>query len=149
MDFITGMPEVDDLGSILVVVDRFSKYAVFIAAPQSCTTNAALELFLKHVVKIFGLPKDVISDRDARFTGKFWTCLFKLMGSELKFSIANHPQTNGQMEQIKALLEEYLRHYMTASQKNWVSLLDVAQFCYNLHKLFDTGLSPVELVLGQ
>ena len=129
IDFITGMPEVDDLGSILVVVDRFSKYAVFMAAPQACTANAAAELFLKNVVKIFGLPKDVISDRDAQFTGKFWTCLFKLMGSELKFSTANHPQTDGQTERINALLEEYLRHYVTASQKNWVSLLDAAQFC--------------------
>ena len=86
-----GMPEVDSLGLILVVVDHFSKYAVFMAAPQSCTANAAAELFLKNVVKIFGLSKDVISDRDARFTEKFWTCLFKLMGSELKFSTANHP----------------------------------------------------------
>ena len=71
MDFIMGMPEVDDLGLILVVVDRFSKYTIFMAAPQSCTVNAATELFLKNVVKIFGLPKDVISDRDARFTRKF------------------------------------------------------------------------------
>ena len=77
---------VEGLGSILVVVDRFSKYVVFMAAPQAYTANAAAELFLKNVVKIFGLPKDVISDRDARFTGKFWTCLFKLMGSELKFN---------------------------------------------------------------
>ena len=115
MDFITGMPEVEGLGSILVVVDRFSKYAVFMAAPQACTANAAAELFLKNVVKIFGLPKDVINDREARFTGKFWTCLFKLMGSELKFSTANHPQTDGQMERINALLKEYLRHYMTTS----------------------------------
>ena len=53
------------------------------------------------------------------------------------------------MKQINDLLEEYLRHYLTASQKNWVSLLDAAQFCYNLHKSFATGLSPAKLVLGQ
>ena len=81
MDFITGMPEVDDLGSILVVVDNFSKYVVFMATLQSCTANAATELFLKYVVKIFRLSKDVINDHDARFTGKFCTCLFKLLGS--------------------------------------------------------------------
>ena len=63
------------------------------------------ELFLKNMVKIFGLPKDVISDQDAWFTGKFWTCLFKLMGSELKFSTVNHPPTDGQTERINALLE--------------------------------------------
>ena len=117
IDFITGMPEVDDIGSILVVVDRLSNYAIFMATPQSCTTNAAEELFLIHV-KNFGLPKDVISDRDARFIGKLWICFFKLMGSKLKLSTANHPQIDGQTERINALLEEYLRHYVTASQKN-------------------------------
>ena len=134
--------------SIMVVVDRFSKYAVFIAAPHACTAHEAAELFLNHVVKIFGLPKDIVSDRDTRFTGRFWTYLFKLIGSELKFSTANHPQTDGQTERINALLEEYLRHYVTASQKNWVSLLDSAQFCYNMHRSSSTGMSPAELVFG-
>ena len=48
------------------------------------------------------------------------------MGSELKFSTANNPQTDGQTERINSLLEEYLRHYVTASQRNWFELLDTA-----------------------
>lgn len=68
------------------------------------------------------------------------------MGSELKFSTANHPQTDGQTERMNQLLEEYMRHYVTASQRNWVDLLDVAQFSYNLHKSSATGLSPFELL---
>ncbi len=66
-----------------------------------------------------------------------------------KFSTANHPQTDGQTERINALLEEDLRHYVTASQKNWVDLLDSAQFCYNLHRSSSTGMSPFELATGQ
>lgn len=69
-------------------------------------------------------------------------------GSVLKFSTANHPQTDGQTEWINGLLEEYLRHYVTASQKNWLELLDTAQFCYDLHKSSSTGLSPFELAMG-
>ncbi|XP_044481390.1 uncharacterized protein LOC123207965 [Mangifera indica] len=149
MDFVSGFPKVDGKGSVLVVVDRFSKYAVFIAAPQTCQAHTAAELFFRHVVKIFGLPRDIISDRDARFTGKFWTSLFKMMGFELKFSTANHPQTDGQTERVNALLEEYLRHYITASQRNWVELLDIAQFSYNVHKSSSTGMSPAEVALGQ
>ena len=61
------------------------------------------------------------------------------MGLELKFSTANHLQTDGQTKWINALLNEYLRHYV----------LDAAQFCYNLHKSSTTDLSPAELVLGQ
>ena len=146
MDFITGFPEVKGMRSILVVVDRFPKYAVFIAAPHACTAHVAAELFVNNVVKVFGLPKDVVCDRDARFTGRFWTYLFKLLGTELKFSTANHPQTDGQTERVNALLEDYLRHYVTASQRNWLSLLDVAQFSYNIHKSSATGLSPAEFV---
>src|SRR5262249_23072265 len=55
---------------------------------------------------------------------------------------------DGQTERINALLEEYLRHYVTASQKNWVTLLDTAQFCYNLHRSSATGRSPFEVAMG-
>ena len=100
------------------------------------------------MVKHFGLPKDIVSSRDARFTGRFWVELFNILGSKLKFSTTNHPQTNGQAERINALLEEYFRHYVTATQKNWVDLLDTAQLCYNLHRSSSTGMSPFELAMG-
>ena len=70
------------------------------------------------------------------------------MGSELKFSTANHPQTDGQTERINALLEEYLRHYVTATQNNWVDLMDTARLCYNLQRSSATGMSPFELAIG-
>ena len=148
MDFITGFPKASDCKSIFVVVDRFSKYSVFMAAPEACLAEEAANLFFSHVVKRVGLPKDIVSDRDARFTGRFWVELFKLLGSELKFSTANHPQTDDQIERINALLEEYFRHYVTATQKNWVDLLDSTQLCYNLHRSFATGMNPFELVMG-
>ena len=71
MDFISEFSKVDGMSSVLVVVDHFSKYAIFIGAPSACSADAAAELFFKHVVKYFGLPEDIISDRDARFTGWF------------------------------------------------------------------------------
>ena len=97
MDFIIGFPNVRDFKSIFIVVDKFSKYAVFIPAPNACPEEEATKLFFSNVVKHFGLPRDTVSDRDARFTGWFWVELFKLLGSKLKFSIANHPQTDGSM----------------------------------------------------
>ena len=126
MDFITGFPKVRDFKSIFVVADRLSKYIVFISTPDACPAEETTKLFFSNVVKHFGLPKDIVSDRDTRFTGLFWVELFKLLGSELKFSTANHPQIDGQIEIINALLEEYLRHYVTATKKNWVDLLDIA-----------------------
>ncbi|RVW70701.1 Transposon Tf2-8 polyprotein [Vitis vinifera] len=148
MDFITGFPKVRDFKSVFVVVDRFSKYVVFIPAPDVCPVEKAAKLFFNNVVKHFGLPRDIVSDRDTRFTGRFWVELFKLLGSELKFSTANHPQTDRQTERINGLLEEYLRHYVTATQKNWVDLMDTAQLCYNLQISSVTKMSPFELAIG-
>lgn len=59
-----------------------------------------------------------------------------MLGIELKFSIGNHPQTNGQIERVNTMLEEYLRHYVMATQQNWLELMDAAQLCYNLHRSF-------------
>ena len=71
MDFIISLPKSKGYRSIIVVVDRFSKYATFIAAPKDCTTEEITRLFLKNVVKYWGLLKYIISDQDQRFIGKF------------------------------------------------------------------------------
>ena len=104
---------------------------------------------LRDVVKHWGIPKHIISDRDPRFTGSFWRELFSLLGSELQFSTSFHPQTDGQTERINALLECYLRHYVSANQKDWAKLLDIAQFSYNLQRIEATGRSPFELATWQ
>lgn len=65
MDFIVGFPEVKGMSSVLVVVDRFSKYVIFIPVPNACTAEVVAELISKHVVKLFGLPRDIVSDRDS------------------------------------------------------------------------------------
>lgn len=95
MDFITGFPVVNTLGSILVVVDCFSKYVVLLGAPVHFSTDAAADMFLRGVVKHFGLPIDIISDRDTQFTGRFSLSLIQKLQSKLKFSTTNHPQLMG------------------------------------------------------
>ena len=105
MDLIFGFPKVDDKASIMVVVDKFSKYSFFIAAPELCSSEIAADLFYKYVVKYFGVLVDIVSDRDTRFTGRFWTLVSNMLGAELKFSIANHPRTNGHMEMTNHLLK--------------------------------------------
>ena len=118
MDFITSLPKTKGCGSIMVVVDRYSKHATFIAAPVDCKADEAARLFVKHIVKLWGVPKSIVSDRDSRFTRRFWTELFKMLGTDLKFSTSFHPQTDGQTERINGLLEMYLRHYVSAHQRD-------------------------------
>lgn len=118
MDFITCLPNSEGFGTIMVVIDRFSKYATFTATIANCKAKEAARLFLRDVVKHWGIPKHIISDRDPRFTGAFWKELFNLLGSKLHFSTSFHPQTDGQTERINALLELYLRHFVSANQKD-------------------------------
>ena len=139
----------DGFGTIMVVVERFSKYATFMPATTGCTAKEASQLFLKNVVKYCGLPRYIISNRDPLFTGNFWNELFEILGTRLHFSTRFHPQTDGQIEHVNALLEFYLRHYVSAHQKDWAKLLDMAQFSYNLQRSESTGRKPFELATGQ
>ncbi|KAE8656709.1 hypothetical protein F3Y22_tig00116997pilonHSYRG00207 [Hibiscus syriacus] len=102
---------------IMVVIDRFSKYGTFIPESKVCPAEEVARLFLKQVVKYWGILKTIISDRDTRFTGRFWKELFKLMGSSLNFSTSVHPQTDGQTERVNALVKTYLRHYIVTGQQ--------------------------------
>ena len=65
------------------------------AVPSTCTAEVVADLFYRNVVKYFGLLEDIVSDRDSHFTSRFWTILFRLLGSQLKFFTTNHPQTDG------------------------------------------------------
>ena len=75
--------------------------------------------------------------------------LFKLIGTELDFSTSFNPQTDGQKERVNALLELYLRHFVSANHTDWAKLLDVAQFSYNLQRSATTERIPFEIVMGQ
>ncbi|KAF2315659.1 hypothetical protein GH714_040181 [Hevea brasiliensis] len=110
MDFIVGLPKVGGLGNIMVIVDRLSKYAVFMPTPPFLMQRR-LPNFSSGGCEVLGTAKGYCERQDARFTGRFWTELFKLMGTDLRFSTSFHPQTDGQTERINALLELYLRHF--------------------------------------
>lgn len=132
MDFMTTLTKSKKCGNIMVIVDRYSKYATFIVAQTNCKVDEAAYLFIKHVVKLWGVPKSIVSNRNPRFTKRFWTELFKMLGINLKFSTSFHPQMDGQTKRINGLLKMYLRYYMSAHQRDWAKQLNIAQFSYHL-----------------
>jgi hypothetical protein len=99
MDFIMQL-RMTEKGhdAILVIVDRLTKMTRFVPTTTQVGTKETSELFLKEVFRSFGKPKGIITNRDPRFTGKFFTELCRLLGVKQCMSIACHPQSDGQTE---------------------------------------------------
>jgi hypothetical protein len=93
MDFMVSLPPSRSFDAIMVVVDRFCKMAHFIPTKESATTQEMGRLFFSHMFKHHGLPKDIVSNQDPKFTRKFWRALWKRMGSKLKMNTSFQPQT--------------------------------------------------------
>jgi transposase InsO family protein len=109
MDFIEGFPKLDGKNTILVVVDKLTKYVHFIPLSHPFTTKTVVQLFIDNIFKLHGLPLVIITDRDKIFTSQLWQELFKSLSVKLKFSSAYHPQTDSQSERVNQCLENYLR----------------------------------------
>jgi len=98
MDFIEGLPQSKNSNCILVVVDKLTRYAHFLALKHPFTAHQVAMVFVDNVYKLHSLPSVIVTDRDPIFTSKLWTELFKLTETKLAMSLSRHPQTDGQTE---------------------------------------------------
>ena len=148
MDFIEGLPVSGGLNCILVVVDKFSKYARFIPLSHPFTAMQVALHYMDSVFKLHGFPLAMISDRHKVFTSTLWQTLFKLTGIELRLSSAYHPQTDGQTERVNQCMETFLRCFVHATPVKWFEWLHLAEFWYNSswHSALDR--SPFEALYG-
>jgi hypothetical protein len=149
MDFMVSLPPLKGFDAIMVVVDRFSKIAHFIPTKDEAMAQEMGRLFFSHIFKHHGLPKDIVSNQDPKFTSKFWRALWKQMGSELKMSISFRPQTDGQTERVNLVIQQFLRNYVAADQQDWVDHLELSEFCYNNSAHFATRSTPFQMVTGK
>ena len=90
-------------------MDRYTKSAHFLPMKTTYTVEQYAELYVKEIVRLHGAPRSIVSDKDPTFTSKFWESLQKAMGTQLRFSTAYHPQTDGQSERMIQVLEDMLR----------------------------------------
>ena len=110
MDFIVGLPRTPKgYDSIWVIVDRLTKSAYFILVKTTYSVAQYVQVYIQNIVSLHGVPISIISDRGIQFTSRFWQKLQEALGTQLDFSIAFHPQTDGQTERTIQTLEDMLR----------------------------------------
>lgn len=149
MDFIEGLPRVRGKSVILTVVDRFSKYAHFIALGHPYTALSVAKAFYDDIVRLHGISCSIVSDRDLVFTSTFWKELFRFTNTKLNMSTAFHPQTDGQSEVVNRIITMYLRCLSGDRPKNWLQWLPWAEFCYNSSYQTSLRETPFKVVYGR
>jgi hypothetical protein len=139
MDFLGPLSKSKtDNDMILVIIDRLTKMAHFVATQSTVTSKETADLFLRHIFRQYGLPSNIMSDRDPRFTAKFWEALQEALGVRLLISMADHPQTDGQSEAVVKVIQKLLRPFVYQDQ-DWEELLPTLGngICLQRYKVVD------------
>ena len=119
MDFVVQLPKTSEgYDAIMTVLCRFSKRVHFIPMNTDATAKEVAKLYFREIWKDHGLSESIVSDRDPKFTSKFWQALFKLLGSKLDMSTAFHPESDGQTERYNRILGDMLRAYCSERQSH-------------------------------
>ncbi|SYW81095.1 uncharacterized protein UHO2_07003 [Ustilago hordei] len=147
LDFIEGLPpskkyDSKTYDSILVIVDRLTKFAILAPTHKTVTAKQTAVLLYGHMVRLFGYPDHMVSDRGRQFISGAWKAFAEQMGVKHSLSTAYHPQTDGQTERVNQVIEQYLRMYCNYEQNDWANLLDTAAFVYNNMVHNSIGVSP-------
>ena len=151
MDFVTGLPTgiKSKHNAVWVVVDRLTKSAHFMAISDKDGAEIIAEKYIDEIVRLHGIPVSIVSDRDTRFTSKFWKAFQKALGTRANLSTAYHPQTDGQSERTIQTLEDMLRACVLDWGGNWEKYLRLVEFAYNNSFQASIGMSPYEALYGR
>ena len=150
MDFVSGLPLTPSKkDAIWVIVDRLTKSTHFIPIRTDFSLDKLAELYISQIVRLHGVPISIVSDRDPRFTSRFWKKLQDALGTELHFSTAFHPQTDGQSERIIQILEDMLRCCILEFEGTWERYLPLIEFAYNNSFQSSIKMAPYEALYGR
>jgi transposase InsO family protein len=145
---VEGLPISGSASCILVVVDKFKRYAHFVSLVHPYTTVLVAKVFIDQVCKLHGMPVCLVSDRDKIFTSRLWKELFSLAKVQLCTSTAYHPPSDGQTKHMNQCMEMFLRCFVNECPRKWVQWLPLVEFWYNTSLHSAIGRSPFEALYG-
>ena len=151
IDFVTDLPaEGDAEDSIMTVVDRATKMVHLIPCKKTTTAGEAARLYWQHVVKLHGVPWAIHTNRGGQFVGRWWREIWALLGTKLKFGTAYHPQSQGQVERMNAIVSQTLHCLMcdVPDLSRWREFLPTVERVINSLPNRSTGYSPFCLMYG-
>jgi len=150
MDFVVGLPRSPrGNDAIWVVVDRLTKCAHFISMKTKNSAPDLVPLYIREVVRLHGVPKSIISDRDPKFVSNFWQRLQNALGTKHTLSTAFHPQMDGQSERTIQTLEDMLRACVLSWKGTWEDHLALVEFAYNNSYQASIKMAPYEALYGR
>jgi hypothetical protein len=148
MDFVGPFPMVENLDYIWVILCRLTSLVHLIPLRTTNTAAQLAPLFMNEIVRLHGLPETIVSDRDPKFTSRFWTETHRILGIKLSKSTAFHPQTNGASERMIRKVSQILRAVVQPDQLDWPKHLPMVEFAINSSVNASTGFTPFELTYG-
>ena len=150
MHFVTGLPRTQrQHDAIWVIVDRLTKSAHFLPIIVEDSLEKLVQLYVDEIVRLHGVLVSIVSDRDPRFTSRFWPSLQAVLGTRLHFSTTFHPQTDGQSERTIQTLEDMLRACVMEFKGNWDTHLALMEFSYNNSYQASIEMAPFEALYGR
>jgi hypothetical protein len=150
MDFITGLPKsTKQNDAIMVVVENLSKSSHLIPVNSTCKAIDISNVFMKEIFKLHGMPREIVSDIDTKFTSNFWKSLMASFETKLLFNIAFFLQTDGQTKRVNQILEDMLRMHVMHHPKKWEDYLPLVEFACNNSYRESLKMNPFEALYGR
>jgi transposase InsO family protein len=149
MDYCSFNQDKHGYDNILVIIDHLSKQAITIPCHKTIAAREQARLYLMHVYRYYGPPTTILSDRGPQFISSFWKEFNSILGTDIKLSTADHPQTDSQTEIYNQYLQKRLRPFVSYYQDDWseyLPMMDYAQLTLPHSSLGD--LPPFEVLYG-
>ncbi len=145
MDFVGPFPESKGFDYLWVIICRMTSMVHLIPVHTTMKASELSWIYRREIVRLHGLPSSIVSDRDSKFTSKWWQELHNLLGAKLLMSTSFHPQTDGQTERANRSVAQIFRAVVASSQKDWVDKVDMTEFAINVSVSETTKYAPFEL----